>query len=209
MVVGNGMLAKAFSGFSARQDIVIFASGVSDSNERDSAQFDREKALLSDVRRRFADQLIVYFGTCSMEDPDRCHTPYVQHKLEAESILESDGRPWLVLRLPLVIGPRHESNTLGEFLFRKISAGEPFEVWRDAIRYPLDVSDAVRAGEVFAAMPQYWNRRINVALQSYPVLDFVRIFEDILQKRAIYSVSARGGPMISCPELESELQRSA
>jgi nucleoside-diphosphate-sugar epimerase len=208
MVVGGGMLARAFSRFSAHPHVVIFASGVSDSNERDPAQFSRETTMLTEVRQRHPDQLLVYFGTCSVEDPERSPTPYVRHKLAAESLLEGAGHPWLVLRLPLVIGPRHKSNTLAEYLYGKISRGESFEVWKNAIRYPLDVADVLTVSEAFIGMRQYWNRRINVAFQAYPVLEFVRIFEEMLDAKANCTLSPKGSPFaLDCPELRREAGR--
>ena len=45
MVVGNGMLARAFKSYQKQDNIIIFASGISYSNETDSSSFVREKEL--------------------------------------------------------------------------------------------------------------------------------------------------------------------
>src|SRR4051812_46597128 len=105
MVVGDGMMAKAFSAFRADENVVIFASGVSDSMEDRLAVFERERMLLQRTRQQNPDRLVVYFGTTSVFDPDRRDTPYVRHKLAMESLLELSQGPWMVLRLPLAIGP--------------------------------------------------------------------------------------------------------
>ena len=47
MIIGNGFLAKAFKKkFSKEKKIVIFASGVSNSKEKDKKRFRREIKLL-------------------------------------------------------------------------------------------------------------------------------------------------------------------
>ena len=117
MVVGNGMMAEAFSTFRNNDRVVIFASGVSNSLEKDPVAFIREKNLLLRTREENAEKLLVYFGTCSVDDPDRRDTPYVRHKLEMEELLANSAGSWMVLRLPLAIGPGHRGPTLAQYLY--------------------------------------------------------------------------------------------
>src|SRR5260370_4680798 len=138
------MMAKAFSAFEPKTDVVIFASGVSNTMEASPSAFRRERELLRGMRADHPGALLVYFGTCSVYDPDRRDTPYVRHKLDMESSLAASEHPWMVLRLPLAIGPEHRSPTLANFLHDRIARGEPFEVWTRSIRYPIDVEDALR-----------------------------------------------------------------
>ncbi len=119
-----------------------------------------------------------------------------------ESLLERLGGSWLVLRLPLAIGPSHRSTTLAQFLHDRISAGEPFEVWANTIRYPIDVEDARRIAERIIADPGLWNRRIDVALRGYPVADFVRAMEAVVGKPARCTYVQKGAPYrFECPEM--------
>jgi len=46
MVIGNGMIAKAFSQYKNNPKVLLFASGVSRSNEKEEASFLREKELI-------------------------------------------------------------------------------------------------------------------------------------------------------------------
>src|SRR4051812_33028040 len=117
MVVGGGMMAQAFLRFREDEQVVIFASGVSDSLEERRDAFDREKNLLRLIRNENPGRLLVYFGTCSVIDPDKRDTAYVRHKLEMESLLQTDKDPWMILRVPLAIGPLHRSRTLAQFLY--------------------------------------------------------------------------------------------
>src|SRR5687768_4990801 len=202
MIVGNGMMAKAFSSFAGDARVVIFASGVSDSMESSSEAFQRERELLLSTRAAYTGALLVYFGTCSVHDPDRRDTPYVRHKLEMESLLAASPHPWLVLRLPLALGPEHRSPTLGNFLHARISRGEPFEVWAGSTRYPIDVEDALRIAVRLISDRSSWNRVIDVALRPFPVLDFVRALERITGKQARYTLLQKGVHYeLHCPEV--------
>jgi GT2 family glycosyltransferase len=210
MIVGNGMMAKAFSGFAADPDVVIFASGVSNSLETGWPAFQREKDLLLRTRAAHPDALLVYFGTCSVHDPDRRDTPYVRHKLEMESLLAGFAQPWMVLRLPLALGPEHRSPTLGNFLYERISRGEAFEVWAGSTRYPIDVQDVLRIAARLIPDRSKWNRTIDVALRPFGILEFVQAMERITGKRARYTVQQKGTHYeVDCPEvarLAEELQ---
>lgn len=195
------MMARAFSAFGGRADVVIFASGVSNSLETDSAAFSREKALLEQVRKDNPAALLVYCGTCSADDPELRDTPYVRHKLAMESLLSASDGPWLVLRIPLAIGRNSRSRTLAQFLHERIARGQPFEVWEGAARFPIDVEDIFRIGSRFIDDPALWNRRINVALRSFPVRDFVSVMERIVGRKANCTLVRRGRRYeLACPE---------
>ena len=204
------MMARAFVAFERDPRVVIFASGVSDSLETNPTAFARERELLQRTRAEHPDALLVYFGTCSVYDPDRRDTPYVRHKLEMESFLEASPGPWLVLRLPLALGHGHRGHTLGRFLYEHIQREEPFEVWAGSTRYPIDVEDVLRIAKRLMAEQSNWNRRINVALRAFSVLDFVRVMEAITGKSARYSLLPKGQHYeVDCPEinrLASQLQ---
>ncbi len=204
MIVGSGMMATAFSAFRPDSEVVIFASGVSDSLEVRPEAFDRERRLLVRTRAEHPGKLMVYFGTCSAVDPDRRDTPYVQHKLEMESLLEQSGEPWMILRVALAIGPIHRTQTLAQFLYEKISHDQSFEVWTHATRYPIDVVDTFRIASHFICEQSMWNRRLNVALRAYSVVDFVHAMERIVGKRARYEPVEKGQHyVLSCPEVQA------
>jgi nucleoside-diphosphate-sugar epimerase len=205
MVVGDGMMARAFSTFLGDERVVIFASGVSNSLETDPGAFAREERLLLQIRAEHPDKLVVYFGTCSADDPERRHTPYVLHKLALEKALSTSKGPWMVLRLPLAIGRGQHGHTLAQFLHDKIKSGQPFEVWRHATRYPVDVEDILRIANCFVEDRSMWNRVINIALRAFPVLEYVHSMENFLGRKAIYSISEKGKHYkLSCPEMESK-----
>lgn len=202
MLVGHGMMARTFWAFRDRPDVVIFASGVSNSLETDPRAFERERRLLQRIRAEHTGALLVYFGTCSVDDPDRWDTQYVRHKLHMESLLAASPGPWLVLRVPLAIGRNPGSHTLAQYLYDCIMQGTPFEVWEGAARFPIDVEDVLRIGSRLIEDRAMWGRRINVALRRFPVLDFVHILERITGRPAMYRVARKGRSFdLDCPEV--------
>src|SRR5678815_5503282 len=107
MICGSGLLANAFaSAFAADEEILIFASGVSNSAESRPDPFARESALLRSALA--AGQRLVYFSSCAVANARQSPTPYFQHKLEMERlVLSRDG---VVFRLPQVVGRSHNPN---------------------------------------------------------------------------------------------------
>jgi nucleoside-diphosphate-sugar epimerase len=206
VIIGDGMMARAFAAFADDKKIVIFASGVSDSTEARAGAFSREAELLRRTRADHPNALLVYFGTCSVYDPDRRDTPYVRHKLAMESMLKDAGQPWLVLRLPLAIGPGHRGNTLAKFIHDRIVRGEPFDVWKNSTRYPIDVEDAYRIASRLMKDLTIGNKAVNIALRAYPVLEFVRALEKLTGKTALYKLVNKGQHYeVSCPEIAALL----
>ena len=98
MVVGNGMMAKAFDHFKYDHSVIIFASGVSNSDEKNEAAFKREEKLLLSLIPTQAK--LVYCRTISVEDPSLQHSHYIRHKLELELLIENNFSNYLIFRLP-------------------------------------------------------------------------------------------------------------
>ena len=86
MIIGSGLLARAFTpAFLNRDEVCIYAAGVSNSNCTDAREFEREHQRLGDALQQSKDlDAFVYFGSCSVFDPHAQKTPYVQHKLMME-----------------------------------------------------------------------------------------------------------------------------
>ena len=61
MVIGKGLIAKRFYSYESDSDILIFASGVSNSKNRDEALFARELELLQNTINTYPDKVLVYF----------------------------------------------------------------------------------------------------------------------------------------------------
>ena len=190
MIVGSGLLAQAFAGaFAQRNDVCIYAAGVSNSACRDASEFAREQQRLSDtLQEAHLVDAFVYFGTCSVADPDAQHTPYVQHKLAMEQLVHAHPQG-LILRLPQVAGKTSNPHTLLNFLYARISRSEKFDLWIRARRNIIDVADGVLIAKQLIADRSVRNIAINVAnTASYPMPDIVRAMEYVTGKKAVFDV---------------------
>jgi len=192
MIVGQGLLATNFTGeFEQRMDIVIFASGVSNSQERDQSAFLREQVLLEKVLQN--NKKIVYFSTCSLYDPELEDSPYVLHKRAMEALIKKTSH-YAIFRLPQVVGRTENAKTLTNFLYAKIMAGEHFDIWRHAKRNLIDVSDVALIAKYLINDNQADQQTTNIACPtSIAITDLIKTFELVLEKSAHYSLIEAGG----------------
>ncbi|MCK3658365.1 hypothetical protein A4G18_06510 [Pasteurellaceae bacterium Pebbles2] len=192
MIVGNGMMAKAFAQWQQDEQHLIFASGVSNSQEIDRTLFERESQLLERTIHQHQDKQIVYFSTCSLYDPEAQNTPYAYHKLNIEQKLQQLAPHFLIVRLPQVVG-KTASPTLIHFLYQKILHQQPFELWRDSFRNLLDVADVVQVINHLLCKKLFTNQIVNVASTQFtPIKEIVAILEDITQQKAQYQEIDKG-----------------
>ncbi|NNN48625.1 NAD(P)-dependent oxidoreductase [Vibrio sp. 2-2(8)] len=184
MIIGNGLLSRAFCSFEHDNDVVIFASGTSNSNENNDANFYREESLLLEIIRSNRDKTFVYFSTCSIEDISKKESKYVQHKLRMESLINGQCKSFYIFRLPQVVGVTR-SKTLISYLFSSIGSGERFSVQRNATRNLIDVKDVFLICNYIISNHIYINEVTNIASrQNLEVISIVNMIESILSRKA-------------------------
>lgn len=194
MIIGSGLLARAFSRpFLQREDVCIYAAGVSNSSCTDPKEFARERRRLVDaLQQAMHVDAFVYFGTCSVADPEVRNTPYVQHKLAMEQVVYTHPRN-LILRLPQVAGKTPNPHTLLNYLYARISRSESFNLWSKAKRNIIDVADVASIAQQLIASSSARNAPFNIAnVVNYPMADIVSSMERVVGKRAVYDVVERG-----------------
>ena len=194
MIIGSGLLAQAFApAFLQREDVCIYAAGVSNSGCTNAHEFARERQRLADAlqQAKHADAF-VYFGTCSVADQEAQNTPYVQHKLAMEQLASTHPRH-LILRLPQVVGKTPNPHTLMNFLYACIARSEAFSLWKNAKRNIIDIDDVASIASQLIADKTARNITLNIANPiSYPMADIVSAMESVVGKRAIYDIVDRG-----------------
>ena len=183
MIVGDGLIASQCED---DPNVVIFASGVSNSKCKDQAQFDCEAQLLLRVSEQSAGKRLVYFSTCSVFGT---HTPYTQHKLAMEQLVRKTYQDHLIVRLPIVIGESDNPHTLTNYLHACIRDRKRFTLQRRAYRYVIDAADIPTAVQRLAGV----RGTVAVAHPSvYSVAEIVSELEDIVGQRAVYDISDTG-----------------
>jgi nucleoside-diphosphate-sugar epimerase len=211
MIIGSGLLAKAFtSGYEDRDDVCIYAAGVSNSGCTDANEFYREKVRLQQaIASSKKETVFVYFSTCSIYDEDLLYSPYVRHKLAMESLVVNKPNH-LIFRLPQVVGKTPNPHTLLNFLYARITRSEKFYIWKNAQRNVIDVDDVASISDVFINDQAVRDVIVNIANpENYSVLDVVRMFESVLHKKAICDYEDKGNEyVIDVCQMQSVVYRS-
>lgn len=194
MIVGSGLMARAFQpAFAFADGVMVHAAGVSNSGCSDVREFDRERLRLAaslEVAKKF--DVFIYFGTCSVEDPEANETPYVRHKLAMETMVRAHSGH-IILRVPQVAGVTPNPHTLLNYLFARISRGERFAIWSRARRNIIDVDDVASIGVSLVRTHKARGETINVAnTRDFALGEIVQTFERVTGKRAIFDVINRG-----------------
>jgi nucleoside-diphosphate-sugar epimerase len=171
----------------------IYGAGVSNSSCTDAREFARERQRLGDaLRQTMHVDAFVYFGTCSVADPEARNTSYVQHKLAMEQMVYTHPQN-LILRLPQVAGITPNPHTLLNYLYARISRSESFNLWSKAKRNIIDVADAAAIAQQLIVNNSARNTTLNIAnVVNHPIADIVSAMERVVSKRAIYDVVESG-----------------
>lgn len=193
MVVGKGLIAQQFSEYQDDKNILIFASGVSDSKSNEPSSFTREVTLVKNMLSEHPDSIFVYFSTASVYDNDLRDSAYVKHKLLVESIIKSHAKQYTILRLSQVLGKGGNKNNLINFLFSKIRHEEKFSLWSKATRNLIDIENVGRVVKYIIDHKIFLNQTINIASpKNIFVYDIVHEIEKIVNKKAVADVIDKG-----------------
>lgn len=200
MIVGNGLIANAFRNYD-KENVVFFASGVSNSLENDRAQFQREEDLIRKTISENPDKLFIYFSSCSIYDSSKNTSFYVNHKLNMEHIIASECPKYLIARVSNAVGNGGNQNTLINYLINSIQNYNEINVHMDATRNQIDVSDVVQIVLKLIDSNKL-NKIANIAyVSNYSVLEIIKNVEDFLGKKGNLILEKRGqGYSIDIPE---------
>ncbi len=191
MVVGNGLLANAFSQFEDDDTVVLFASGVSNSTLENKTEYEREYKLVE--KYSTSNSLFIYFSTCSVFDKTLAKTPYILHKLKLEKFIQEKLNSYLIFRLPILVGKTPNANTLTNFLFNCISQNKTFSLHKNACRYIMDVDDVKILLAPIIKSNSYSNKIINVHFGNQIfIAELVEMLEQSIKEKAIYTIEEKG-----------------
>ena len=182
-IIGSGFLASAFLEKSYSNNFILFASGVSNSQEIRVEEFEREITLL---KQELSSSLsLVYLSTCSLEDPSLSEVPYFKHKRHAEELV-LEGKKNIVVRLPQVVGFSKNKKTLTNFPAWKIYLKQRFILYKGAFRNLVDIEDVKDLVEL--ALPHSEKLSlISLALpHSTEVSIIVKLLEETIGHSGLY-----------------------
>ena len=144
MVIGTGLIARAFFHYKNNDEFIIFASGVSNSLSNDQDEFEKEFSLLKrTLSVKQNDQKLIYFSSFNVFDPSLSENNYVIHKKRMESFIKEFPNT-LIMRLPIVMANSKNPNTLINFFVNKITQKQPFTIYSKALRYIISIEETVK-----------------------------------------------------------------
>lgn len=190
MIIGNGIMANALKSHD-KENVVFFASGVSNSLEKEASQFRREISLLKSVISQNRDKKFIYFSTCSIYDPTKTESPYVIHKLTIEKLITELCKDFIIFRIGNAVGRGGNPNTLINFLKNSILCGNTLTLHNNARRVLIGTDDI--AFFIDQYMKDFKNEIVNLAYPyQYSLPEILSPMENHLERKADYVAIEEG-----------------
>ena len=202
MIIGNGLIANLFKE-NDRENVVFFASGVSNSLETDKSAFQREENLIRKTIKENPNKIFIYFSTCSIYDSSKNGSSYVNHKLKMEQIVEELANQFLILRVSNAVGKGGNPNLLMNYLVNAFHQEKEITVHTLATRNLIDADDIKNITLELIDQGRL-NQIINVAyLENFSTSEILEILEKFYSKNAKIELHKSGQTYkISIPEVE-------
>lgn len=188
MIIGNGLLASKFREYK-NSNVIIFASGVSNSLETRDCEFEREKKLLLETLNKNSGD-IVYFGSCSQYDPSLQSSAYVKHKIEMESLIKNKRDNYYILRLAQVVG-KANNQTFINYLYTEIINNRKINVWKNASRNLISTNLILDIASYIISNKMYGDYNI-AYFYNENVLEIVNCLGEVLDKNVQVNVLEKG-----------------
>jgi nucleoside-diphosphate-sugar epimerase len=179
MVVGCGLLAKTMSSFENSDDVIIFASGVSNSKETNQNEYKRELILLNTFIG--TNKKLIYFSTCSVLHDCQSISNYITHKKNIEDYIKNNFDNYLIFRLPNVVGETGNKNTSFNFFKNCLLSNTQLFIEIGSSRYFIDVDDITETLTPIILDPKQNKKEINVCFNNkIDIFNFVMIMSKTL-----------------------------
>jgi dolichol-phosphate mannosyltransferase len=141
MVIGRGVIANRFIDYTSQSNYLIFAGSVNDSAISSESIIQEEEAAVSTALLASAETIFVYFSSCSISDPDLGQTPYVQHKVRMEKLIQDSAKSFYIFRLPQLLGLSDAKSSVVNYFVDAIYNQKPFKLWQFAQKNLIDIDD--------------------------------------------------------------------
>lgn len=184
MIIGNGLIATSLKNIDS-DNMLFFASGVSNSLETRSSEFEREFTLLKNALENNRNSKLIYFSTLSINDQSKQNSHYVLHKKEIENYIQENSDNYLILRIGNIVGRGGNPNTLFNYLKTQISNNNKFALHTKARRLLIDIDDIAQFLNINCS--QIKNETINFAYPYYYDLsEIITAIQVKMDKKATY-----------------------
>lgn len=130
MIIGNGNIAKVLKD---RDDLIFFASGVSDSSCKDKNEYDREFNLLKQQDKNIH---LVYFSNLGIYYKNDMYT---NHKIKIEDFIRNNFTSYTIVRIEVCEWVNNKTTILNVFK-KKIKNNESINIM-NTFRYVLSLEE--------------------------------------------------------------------
>jgi nucleoside-diphosphate-sugar epimerase len=179
MIIGKGLIAKAFEKYNDNDNVIIFSSGVSNSSETRESEFEREESLLKE--HLSLNKKLIYFSTVSVVDGS-LKSPYINHKVKMEKLISDNHSNYLIFRLPIVVGNNANNITFFNSLKDKINNNEDLKVF-NVSRYLIDIDDLSETLPMLIDDLSEKNKTLNICFDNFSsVKEIIERMEFYLDK---------------------------
>lgn len=180
MIIGNGLIAQRLKSAQLSERVLVLASGVANSQESNESEFKREEDLLLGLSEKYSYKIAIYFSTTSIYS-EKPFTPYVQHKLNMEKLVGEKFNDYLILRLPIVVSNKNNSNQLFGYIRESIKNQSVLTCHKNACRNLLDVDAIPIVLNLILDNICLWPERV-VNVCSNPPIRMENLFQQISEK---------------------------
>ena len=196
MIIGNGLVADFFEEdkfLKNSKDVLIFASGVSNSKETDWKKFELEKRLFSIYTEIYgANVLYVYFSSCALSNKTTQSIPYYKHKNEMENLVRKQNK-YIICRIPQITNSSNNPHTIINFFINAILKGQEIKIQKNAKRYFIDCRDVVVFLSHIIQSGKYINFTFDMANSyEYTAEEAFCIIARCFKKNPIYTITEGG-----------------
>lgn len=200
MVVGNGSIAKVFmNDYQDDDSVVIFASGVSNSNENNESEFSREHMLLSKILVSYPNLKLVYFSSIYST---LVNNSYYNHKLKMENFINENFKNFIIIRLPQVISTNGNKNNLINYFVESLKNNKIVSIQKNVNRAIVDIQDVKNITKKIILDEN--NKILNFSHIEYvDVLDLFLSISNILNIKPKYNLI---DPVFEIPKIDNSLE---
>ena len=160
MIVGSGDIGTVLKEVD-RDDVLFFASGVSNSRRLKESEYDREQDLLLD---QDLNKHIVYFSSLSVF---YSQSRYAKHKLKMERLIKNRFSKYTIVRIGNITWGKNP-NTLINFIKGKLFREERLTV-KNVYRYLIDKEEFLH----WMGMIPTWSAELNITGRRIKVKQIV------------------------------------
>lgn len=161
MIIGNGDIASALQD---KEDLLFFASGVSNSQEARESEYKREVDLLLNQDKNAH---LVYFSSLAVFYSD---SRYAEHKKFMEKLVKENFKIWTILRLGNITWGTNP-HTLINYLREEKRKGKELKIL-DVYRYVIDREEF----DHWINMIPKWSCEMNIPGRRMKVIEIVKEF---------------------------------